>query len=110
MSKRETYPQARQRLFAELRSLCFEVKDKLKVPQVTWHPAYAARKDTSQAENFRTLVGVLDKPESVRKIYFRPQAVYLDSLSTNLDIRGMSCDTFLALINECHEKWLKIGR
>jgi hypothetical protein len=110
MSKRETYPEARQRLFAQLRSLQFEVKDRLKVPQVTWHPAYSKRLDTSPAENFKTLVGGLDTPESVRKIYFRPQAVYLDSLSTNIDIRGMSCDTFLALINDCHEKWLKIGR
>jgi hypothetical protein len=85
--KRETYPQARERLFRELRALSFEVKDKLKVPQVTWH-----------------------RKEAVRRIYFHKQAVYLDSLSMQIDIRGMSCDTFLAMVNDCVEKWDKIGR
>lgn len=88
MPKRETYPEARTRLFAEFRALDFEVKDKLKVPQVK-------------------LMGL--HPDS-RTLYFNAQSVYLDDLSTHLDIRGMSADTLLAIVTEIHQKRLEIGR
>lgn len=65
MAKKETYPEARTRLFAEFRALGYKVKDQLIVPQV-------------ELPCGETLM-------------FHKQAVYTKSnnLSTWLDIRGM---------------------
>lgn len=71
---RETYPQARKRLFQELRALDFQVKDTLKVPQVILY-TNKNRKDI---------------------LFFHTQAVYLNSHSLFIDIRGMKADTLLA--------------
>jgi hypothetical protein len=89
--KRETYPQARERLFRELRALNFEVKDKLKVPQVAIHGLYTGS-------------------DTKRTLFFHAQAVYLDDLSMFLDYRGMSADMLLAIVQETHKSRLKIGR
>ena len=69
MAKKETYPEARSRLFAEFRAMGCTVKDQLVVPQV-----------------------VLPCGET---LMFHKQAVYTKSnnLSTWLDIRGMSAVT-----------------
>ena len=69
MAKKETYPEARTRLFAEFRALGYNVKDTLKVPQV-------------------------ELPDG-ETLMFHSQAVYTKSnnLSTWLDIRGMSALT-----------------
>lgn len=72
MAKRETYIEARSRLLSELVAREYATKPKLKVPQV--------------------------KVES-HTVFFHTQAVYLDLHSTGLDIRHMSCDTFLDHIN-----------
>ncbi len=92
------------RLFRELSELDFEVKVKgpnwkpLKVPQV---------KITGLVQSFaQTHTGALGD----RTLYFHAQAVYMDDLSTGLDIRGMSADTLLAIITEIHQKRLEIGR
>lgn len=103
--KRETYPEARLRLFRELSALGFEVKVKdnrnfkpLKVPQV---------KITGLLQSFtQTHTWAMGN----RTLYFHAQAVYLDDLSTGLDIRGMSADTLLAIVTEIHKSRLNIGR
>lgn len=91
--KRETYSQAQARLFAELRALGFEVKDRLKVPQVKIHGLY---------------VGV--ESGATRTLFFRTQALYLDDLSTFLDYRGMSADTLLGIVREIHASRVEINR
>lgn len=91
--KRETYGQAQARLFAEFRALDFEVKDKLKVPQVVIHGLY---------------VGV--ESHTTRTLFFRTQAVYLDDLSMHLDYRGMSADMLLGIVKEIHDRRVQINR
>lgn len=95
MAKRETYPEARERLFRELRALDYQVKDKLKVPQV----------------RLTLTVPKMEYVDTItRTLYFLRQAVYLDDLSMGIDIRGMSADTLLAIVTETHIKRLEIGR
>lgn len=91
--KRETYPQAQERLFRELRDLGFEVKDKLKIPQVKIHGLY---------------VGV--ESNATRTLFFHAQAIYLDDLSMFLDYRGMSADMLLGIVQETHKSRVKINR
>jgi hypothetical protein len=69
MARKETYPEARSRLFAEFRALGCRVKDQLVVPQV-------------ELPCGETLM-------------FHKQAVHTksDGLSTWLDIRGMSAES-----------------
>lgn len=104
MPKRETYPEARLRLFRELSALGFEVKvthnlKRLKVPHVTIHGL-----PTMQLHD-GTHVG-----DTKREVYFHTQAVYLDDLSMGVDIRGMSADTLCAIVTETHKRRLNIGR
>jgi hypothetical protein len=80
--KRETYSEARARIFRECRALGFIVKDTLKVPQVVLENT-KWNKDT---------------------LFFHAQAVYLNVHSTWLDIRGMSTDTFLAMVRDIQER------
>ena len=91
--KRETYPEARLRLFTEFSKLGFKVKPALKIPQVVIHDLY---------------VGV--EAGATRTLFFHAQAVYLDDLSMFLDYRGMSADTLLAIVIETHKSRLQINR
>ncbi len=102
--KRETYPQARERLFRELKSIGFEVKPNLKIPQVKIDSAKIGKERFTPNGAMITLYGVN------RTLYFHSQAIYLDDLSTGLDIRGMSADTLLAIVTDIHQKRLEIGR
>ena len=68
-----TYPQARQALFAYLVSLGWTVKASLKVPHAS-------------------------PPDGSYKLWFKPQAVYLREHSTFLDIRQISPEAFVRII------------
>ncbi len=70
--KKETYPEARLRLFAGLSAAGHTVKPGLKVPQC-----------------------LMSTGET---LYFRPQAVYLEAHSLWIDIRGMSLEQFLGAV------------
>lgn len=79
--KSETYPQARARLFAHLRSQAWLVKDHLKVPTAVRN-------------------GV--------KLYFHPQAVYLHEHSLMIDIRGMDGVSFDGkVVAALHARWTR---
>jgi len=81
--KRETYPEARARILADCAMLGFRVKSALKVPQVII-PALDTRYDDT--------------------LFFNAQSVHLNVHSTFLDIRGMSTDTFLAMVRDIQER------
>lgn len=71
-TKKETYPEARLRLFAGLSAAGHTVKPALKVPQC--------------------------KLSTGETVYFKAQAVYLESHSLWIDIRGMSLEQFIGSI------------
>jgi hypothetical protein len=73
--KNETYPQARKRLFRELKTYGAIVKDTLKVPQVKLNLG-------------------LDEVT----LYFKPQAVYLEAHSLDIDIRSMKAEFLLGIV------------
>lgn len=68
--KRETYAQARTRLLSELTIAGWTVKASLKVPQAI-------------------------PPHGDFTLFFKSQAVYLNSHSLWIDIRGMSVNDFI---------------
>lgn len=71
-TKKETYPEARLRLFESLTQAGHAVKPALKVPQC-------------QLSSGETL-------------YFQKQAVYLEVHSLWIDIRGMSLESFIGAV------------
>jgi len=71
--KQETYKQARERLLASLAAEGFTTRPALKVP-------WAEPRDGSY------------------RLWFKPQAVYLNAHSLWVDIRGMELPVFLALV------------
>lgn len=81
--KKETYIEARLRLFRELSAAGVEVRPALKVPQA--------------------------KFPSGETVYFRPQAVYLEAHSLWIDIRGLSLESFMGAVLQAKQIRAKVG-
>ena len=83
MGKKETYPEARLRLFEGLSKAGVTVKPGLKIPQA--------------------------KFPSGETVYFRKQAVYLEAHSLWIDIRGMNLETFMAAVLQAKQIRKTVG-